>query len=287
MAYDREIIQIPVDMLHDIASFMTIIEMICTFYFNKLIMKVFKLSLTVLFFFIGSLCFAQNEQDTLRILFVGNSYTYCSNLPHLVSLVSEKTNTRLITSKSTLGGSSLSDHWKGEKGLKTKELIRSGNFDIVVLQEHSMGTINHPEAFLTYSKEFCDLIKQSGAKPYFYETWAREKAPQLQKTITDMYARAAANNGAGLVKVGEARELALKVRPQLALYLADGSHPSPLGALLGACVFVEAFTHEVPDRLPSLYSTLDANGESVVLLDFIDQLDIKFFLQIVEQISEN
>tara|TARA_R110002049_G_scaffold309298_1_gene520471 strand:+ start:83 stop:841 length:759 start_codon:yes stop_codon:yes gene_type:complete len=248
-------------------------------------MKTFKCFLIFLLLFTGTLCFAQTK-DTLKILFVGNSYTFVSNMPHIVSLISDSTKTKLITSKSTLGGSTLSNHWNGERGLKTKEIIKSGNFDIVVLQEFSMSTINNQDSFMLHAKKFCDYIKEHGAKPYFYETWAREKVPQWQKTITEMYHKAASENNAGLVKVGEARELALKLRPQLELYQADGSHPSDLGALLAACVFVQAFTNEIPDKLPSRFTIFDGYGQSLDLLDFIDQLDIRFFLEVVKEISE-
>ncbi|OYX26531.1 MAG: hypothetical protein B7Z06_05550 [Flavobacteriales bacterium 32-35-8] len=208
-------------------------------------------------------------------------------MPHLIALVSDSTKIKLITSKSTLGGATLSNHWHGERGLKTKELIKSGGFDIVVLQEFSMGTIDNPEIFLEYAKKFCDYIKENGSKPYFYETWTRERIPQFQKTITEMYYKAAKENDAGLVKVGEARELALKLRPELELYQADGSHPSNLGALLAACLFVKEFTNEIPNKLPSRFTIMDGEGESLDLLDFINQLDISFFLEIVKEISTN
>jgi len=35
--------------------------------------------------------YAQVQKDTLRVLFVGNSYTYFENLPQVVSVLSEQT----------------------------------------------------------------------------------------------------------------------------------------------------------------------------------------------------
>jgi len=123
-------------------------------------MTKYKATLILVTLFWTSICFAQNSQDTLKVLFVGNSYTYYSNLPHLVSLISDSTQTKLITSKSTIGGARLSDHWSGKKGLHTKTLIRDGNFDIVVLQDHSMSAIERPDSLLHYSKKFSDFIKK-------------------------------------------------------------------------------------------------------------------------------
>ena len=233
----------------------------------------------------GNICLAQNHRDTLRILFVGNSYTYVSNLPHLVSLISDSTQTKLLTAKSTAGGARLSDHWRGEKGLNTLELIKNGDFDIVVLQEQSMGTIEQPDSFLIYSKKFSDYIRENGAQPYFYCTWAREKVPQYQKTITDVYNRAAQENGAGIVPVGEVWTLAQKLRPGIELYLNDGSHQSPIGAFLTACSFVEALSKELPDKLRNGYEVLDANGETIWLMR-LDPLDITFCLKVVNEIAK-
>ena len=133
-------------------------------------------------------------------------------MPHLVSLISDSTQVKLITSKSTAGGATLRDHWEGEKGLKTKEIISKGMYDIVVLQEYSMGTIENKDIFFKYAKELCNLIKASGAKPYFYVTWARQKVPQYQETITETYQQASKENDCGLIMVGEAWKLAKKIK---------------------------------------------------------------------------
>jgi len=54
--------------------------------------------------FSGVSLFTMGNEDTLRVLFVGNSYTYYNNLPQLVSILSEQTGTKLITQKSVVGG---------------------------------------------------------------------------------------------------------------------------------------------------------------------------------------
>lgn len=213
-----------------------------------------------------SKCLAQAKKDSLRILFVGNSYTFVSNMPHLVSLISDNTNVKLITSKSTAGGATLSDHWNGTKGLKSKEAIRSGKYDIVVLQDHSMQTIRNKNEFLKYSKKLSDLAKAFGVKPYLYVTWARQKVPQYQEIITKAYKEASKKNDCELIMVGEAWKLARKLRPDIQLFMSDGSHQSDLGAFLTALVFVNNFSGEVPvNLLNNYYQITDTNGEQVVL----------------------
>jgi len=229
-------------------------------------------------------CSAQVE-DTLKILFVGNSYTYFGNLPQIISIISDSSKTKLVTNKSTAGGAKLSEHWRGEKGLKTKAMIINGRFDIVVLQEYSWGTIKEPDSVLKYSKLLCDLIKENGAKPYLFLTWAREKVPQYQETINKIYLQVAAENDAVLVPVGKAWELARQQRPKIELYDPDGSHPSGLGSFLAACVFVGAILHEIPSVLQRIYYATDAGGESVLLMN-IHPLDVIFCQKIAEEVAE-
>jgi hypothetical protein len=211
-------------------------------------------------------------KNTLKILFVGNSYTFWGNLPQIISILSEDTKTKLITKKSVAGGATLSEHWRGEKGLKTKEMIRDGNFDIIVLQEQSMGAIDEPDTLLKYMKLFCGLIKKSKARPCLFLTWAPESELAKQETISIAYQKAGDENGAEVIAVGKAWALSRQLRPDIGLYDTDRSHPSNLGTILTACVFVEAFNHELPSELPLFYYTLDFNKESLMLMH-IDKSD--------------
>lgn len=240
--------------------------------------------LLIIFLFLsGQTAISQTKGDTLNILFVGNSYTYYNNMPQLVSVLSDSTDTKLLTRKSTVGGVTLKNHWLGERGLKTKEKIAAGGYDIVVIQGHSMETIDAPEDFKEYSKELCNFARAHGAKPYFYMTWGREKVPQYQEEITAMYEEVARQNAAGLIPVGKAWELARNLRPDLELFVPDGSHPSAIGSFLIASVFTKAFTGELPKSLPSRFTTVDLDGESIWLMA-PDALDMAFCVKIAEAI---
>ncbi len=247
-------------------------------------MKV-NLKVFVLFICASIACSAQVEKDTLKVLFVGNSYTYYENLPQLVSIISDKTDTKIVTKKSTIGGAKLREHWLGKRGLKTKELIKNGAYDIVVLQGHSMATIKEPDSLTKYSKLFCDYVKKHGAKPYFYLTWAREYTPETQTTITKGYTEVSEHNAATLVPVGKAWALSQKLNPEIKLFTPDGSHPSRFGAFLSACVFAETFLGELPDKLSRVYYTKDNEGESVYLMH-IPESNLTFFKKVVEHIID-
>jgi len=225
------------------------------------------------------------QQKELKVLFVGNSYTYGYNLPHIVSIISEGTTTKLITSKSVIGGAQLREHWKGYRDLETRKIIAEGGYDVVVLQGFSMSALNTPDTTLRYIKLFSEYIRKHGAEPCLFNTWAREKVPQFQAEIDEMYGRAALENGALRVPVGKAWELAMDLRPTVDLFTSDGSHPNELGTMLTASVFVRVLAGELPEILPSLYRIEDAHGETVRLMNHNPE-DAEFCRRIANQVLE-
>lgn len=238
------------------------------------------------FLFVGFFMFQpslQAQQKELKVLFVGNSYTYGNNLAHIVSILSEGTNTKLHTRKSVIGGANLGEHWNGERELNTREIIRDGGFDIVVLQDFSLSAIETPDSLLKYVKLFSEYIDQHEAETYLYNTWAREKVPQMQEEINEIYTMAARENNIQRVPVGSAWELAMDIRPTIDLHTADGSHATPLGTLLTACVFVRAICGELPREIPRSFRALDQYGETIYLFN-VDMLDADFCSRIAAEI---
>jgi len=247
--------------------------------------RAFIIITLLIFTTVGSICVAQDKKDTLKVLFVGNSYTYFENLPQMVSAVSDYSSTKLITRQSTLGGAKLSEHWRGARGLKTKEIIEKGDFDIVVLQEYSMGAIDEPDSLKKYVALFCDFAGKNGARPYLYLTWARERVPQYQETINKVYAAAALENNAVIVPVGKAWALARQLRPDFELFSDDGSHPAKYGAFLSACVFVAVISGEVPEKLPNDYNTTDHDSEYIRLMS-LESLNVTFCRQTAREVIQ-
>ena len=162
-------------------------------------------------------------------------------------------------------------------------MIRTGHYDIVVLQEYSMGAIEQSDSLKLYAKLFCEFIKENGAVPYLYQTWAREKVPQYFETIEKVYAEVAEENDARLVPVGRAWRLANQSRPNIQLFDADGSHPSNLGTFLAACLFTATITGEIPEKNRTNYTCLDIEGESITLM-ILDKLDVVFCQEIAKDI---
>jgi len=227
----------------------------------------------------------QAQQTEMKVLFVGNSYTYGNNLAHIVSILSDSTDTKLITRKSVIGGAYLREHWNGDRELKTREVIAEGDFDIVVLQNNSMAAMLSPDSTIKYVKLFAEYNKQHGAETYLFNTWAREKVPQFQPEIDAMYLKAARKSGATRVPVGPAWELAQEIRPTIDLFTSDGSHPNELGTLLTACIFVKSITGELPLFPPRTFMVVDAAGETLRLMRS-DPLDFEFCKRIANEMMD-
>lgn len=189
---------------------------------------------------------------TLRVLFVGNSYTYVNDLPAMLTTLAARSRpaVTLAVESVTVGGATLQSHWEstGAQGR-----LREARWDAVVLQGQSVEPLWQPTVFGAYADRFGALATTVRARALWFATWARREGdgiyaePFTGGTTAAMtarlesgYAMAQTRNGGALVRVGEAWRRALAARPALALHSDDGSHPSVAGTYLAACVFYGA-----------------------------------------------
>ncbi len=185
----------------------------------------------------------------LKVLFVGNSYTFVNDLPTLVSKLAQAAGAPALTVDSATGGGlRMQNHWANAATLKK---IDTGGWTHVVLQGQSMEPVCAYVNFGTYAKKLGDRVKKAGATPVFFMTWARKAgsndykqwpctggdAKTMQKGLREAYTKAAKATGGVVAPVGDAWEKVLTAAPSTALHSGDGSHPSMLGSYLAACVF--------------------------------------------------
>jgi len=227
--------------------------------------------------FLCEYSFTQPNKQQKRILFVGNSYTYQWNLPQQVAAMGGDD---FYIRQSTAGGVNWGQHWRGEKGLNTLNKIKHGNYDIVVLQNHSLRTIEAPDSLLIYGKKLAQKIRQTGAEPMLYMTWAREWNPLMIDTIDKVYHELGDEINALVVPVGRIWEDIRKLRPTVDLYQPDGSHQTPTGMYIAACAFYSALTGKTPLGLPSRLTMKDENGETIYL-NIQSPEDASFFQEAV------
>lgn len=243
---------------------------------RKWICQIFLLAILLL----PTSLLGQNKEP-IKVLFVGNSYTYFWNLPQQVSAMAASQGIPMITRQSTVGGSNLEEHWNRKRETNSRDLIENGDWDFVVMNNHSMSTIDTPEDFDKYGKLFVDLIKSKGAEPVFYMTWARKWNPLMQETITDGYGKLAKATGSHVVPVGPIWMESISLQPDVNLYFEDGSHPSPEGTYLAALAFFRFFTGESTADISDRLQTIDKDGEKLYL-NIIDPNAANFFQQLVD-----
>ena len=185
---------------------------------------------------------------SLKVLFIGNSFTARNNIPELIAQLAESRGKRLQHQLISAGGASLRMHWN--KGDAQKE-IRQTLYDFVVLQEQSTLPIKNQLRMHENIRLFDKEIKDSGAKTALYLTWARQNAPETQKAITDAYRSIGEELGAVTVPVGVAWENFIRKHMSPVLHDADKSHPSLAGSYLAACVFFAVLFGESPMGISS------------------------------------
>jgi hypothetical protein len=242
-------------------------------------------AILVICIFISSQSFAQEKKDTVRVLLVGNSYIYYNNLAQMIGLITDSLNTKIICKKSTIGAATLGQHWNSERGLQTKKIIASNKFDIVVIQDNSMWPLEHKDSLLIYGQLFCNYIRANGAKPYLYNTWAREKTPQTQSSINAVYNELAALENAVNVPVGSSFDLARKTIPTMNLFHPDGSHPSAVGTFLIALSFIKKITGTLPKKYATVYNYFDKDGETFRIMQLTDA-EIQSCVSIVNSVIQ-
>jgi hypothetical protein len=181
----------------------------------------------------------------MHVLFIGNSHTYCNDLPGMVAALARADDrTREVTTEQVApGGCRLKQHWLDETG--AVDAVKRGGWDVVVLQDNSSEPMMDPQNTREYGGLFARLAREVGARPVFYMTWARGHMPETQKYMTATYVDVARAFNAALAPAGEAWKRSLKRNPEIVLHMPDNCHATRKGTYLAACVF-HATLHGVP-----------------------------------------
>lgn len=207
-------------------------------------------------------CFAQ---QTKRVLFIGNSYTYVNNLPGMVADMAASVGDELRHTSSTPGGCTFMQHCSNQ----SMTLIQQGGWDAVILQEQSQYPSFPQEQVeaevFPYATQLVNAIYASSpcAEPMFYMTWGRRDGDQMNANVFPVlgtyegmdsmlclrYTQMAADNDASLCPVGRVWRMLRTEHPEINLYDSDGSHPSLAGTYAAACAFYALLFHHDPAEL--------------------------------------
>jgi hypothetical protein len=178
-----------------------------------------------------------------NVLFIGNSFTARNDLPGLIAALAAAAGKPFRHHLVYAGGASLRAHWNAGHAAR---LIEGGRFDAVVLQEQSTLPVKNAARMHENVRLFDGVIRAAGAATVLYMTWARRAEPESQVAITEAYTGIGRELGATVVPVGTAWAWFLRSHDRPVLHDRDGSHPTPAGSYLAACVFCGALLKATP-----------------------------------------
>lgn len=175
----------------------------------------------------------------MRILMLGNSFTYYHDMPKMLAAIMGE---EVVAH--TRGGAFLHEHLdsQAELGAKTLKALKEEKWDYVVMQEQSKAPIFAKKDFMDSVGKLCTLIRENGAKPLLYATWAYREGseklestglsvPEMDRGLYNSYHEAAETNNALIADVGKAHTA---LRKYAELLEPDDFHPSAAGSILAA-----------------------------------------------------
>jgi len=198
--------------------------------------------------------FTNGEEETVNVLFIGNSYTYYNDMPtEIFAALGASAGLSLNVTAITNGGHTLEKYADPNDTYGAKvEAALSGDthYDYVILQEQSVRpALEDNAAFYAAVRNLTERVRQKGATPILYATWGRESQSETLTTYGWTNESMTWRLAAAYQAIGE--ELGIEVafaglafydvytsESDINLYNADLSHPSYAGSYLAAATLL-------------------------------------------------
>lgn len=208
----------------------------------------------------------------VKILFIGNSYTFVNDLPMIFAHLANEGGYNVEVSAQANGGWTLVNHTESSE---TLGMIRQTDWDYVILQEQSIipsdPTVRVRDMYPAI-RSLRTEIDQIDAETILFMTWGRrdglpengfDNFDEMQKEITTGYMEIANELDLTVAPVGTAWQRANAQYEGFDLWQSDGSHPSLTGSYLTACVFYVTIFHKSPEGSTYMANLDDKIGESL------------------------
>lgn len=183
-----------------------------------------------------------------QILFIGNSYTYYSDMPEaLFAPLAARAGLDCRVTSVTVGGCTLArfaDETDGP-GQKLRDAIAGQHYDLVVLQEHGTQPVRNPATFEKSVAALLRLLQPHAERFLLYATCGRKTGhkdlamlgmteAELNEALACAYDAVGEKFGLPVAHVGRAFVTYAAEHPEAELYDPDLLHPSLLGSTLAA-----------------------------------------------------
>ena len=196
-------------------------------------------------------------ENDMRILMLGNSYTYFSDMPRILSALLTDNGVENRVDSVTVGGRKLYENLNPEDDShqKIKALCELDQYDALILQEQSYFALVEYEKFLEGVRGCADLV--NAGRTVLYATWGRKQGSELLAArgwtsagmtafLAEAYERAADEIGAESAHVGKCFAAIAAAHPEIELYDPDLSHPSYIGSCVAALVLYKTLVGNLP-----------------------------------------
>ena len=206
----------------------------------------------------------------MNILFIGNSYTYFSDLPAMFAALCRQNGQEVRVDAVTAGGRELHEclnafgndlHPDDALARRIAELLDEVEYDVLFLQEQSCLPYHNPELFFAGAVGLSSII---GAwRTILYATWGRMDGSEdldyfgwtrlsMTEGLYKAYCHAAALVHGEVSPVGLCFAAAVEEIPEIDLYDPDKSHPSYAGSCMAALCHYKTVFGELPRDLTPL-----------------------------------
>jgi len=190
------------------------------------------------------------------VLFIGNSLTYVNDLPFIVEALADSVpgltpGERLSPAMTAYPDYALEDHWNTGTAVRA---IDANRWDIVVLQQGSSALDESRVLLRDWTKKFDVKIRASGARTAMYAVWPLATRQFDFDRVNESYTLAAQDVSGMLFPVGEAWRAAWRRDPNMALYAADGLHPTVRGSYVAGLVITSMLLDRSPVGMPARFT---------------------------------
>jgi PKD repeat protein len=242
-----------------------------------------KYIIILLFLIFGKIFWAQ---DSLSVLFIGNSYTYTFDLPNVFKNLANSLGDGVFVDSKTNGGFTFQNHVNDPI---TFQKMHSQDWDYVVIQgqsqEPSFPYSQVNSSTLPYAVQLADSVKANYlcSQVNYFMTWGRQNGdPQwdsintfdkMNLRLRNAYMRIADSAQSSVTPAGIAWKYVRDNFPTINLFSSDGSHPSLAGTYLNACTFYASLFHKSPVGSPYLAGLDQFTAETLQNISAIVVLD--------------
>ncbi len=256
-----------------------------------------RLIISTILLFVFKIAFAQST-DTVKVLFVGNSFTSVNNLPFVFEQLAIGANRPVVVASHMPGGISVGDTVQGTSAHMNNplvyNLIRSNDWDFLVLQDNQGRFVYDYGLFPASSLVMEGHIKirdsllfyHPCAKMVWFAGWGPKAGylpyastgVELINRIYNNYKFLLDTAGQFIAPIGPAWERIIVNYPTINLWDADDVHPGLNGTFLTAAVIFSSVFKSSPIQSTYVPASM-MSGEDTVLKNtgFQTVIDSLFF----------